>query len=328
MLKEQLTIIIPTYNRCDSLKETLNDLCLKNIDQVKIIVLDNNSTDNTESLVRECKAKYEFIDYKKNKVNIGLNANLLRTIEICETEWLWMLGDDDKINDDCLSKIELKIRGQIDSVLINFSNISFVERNSDLLSSGLDEFLCIMDSFPNLLFISTNIMNAKILKKNISLGYQYSYSMIPYFIMLLDILKNSESKVHFSKQSIVEFRRPEKNEKWSFINLWMGLPTLIEAIPGLSKSNINIISEKIFCEVYLNANFFYNIFMLYQDDENMAKYISRQILYRYKDFLRLSFFKFYLIIALIEIKLVRQILFLFSRVTYRSDLNKLNTRIA
>lgn len=31
----------------------------------------------------------------RKRANIGANANVLRCFELCETEWIWILGDDD-----------------------------------------------------------------------------------------------------------------------------------------------------------------------------------------------------------------------------------------
>lgn len=327
MLSEKLTVIIPTYNRVNSLKLTLISLCQYNRDNIEIIVLDNNSNDDTQKVVTEMQAHYHFIKYQRNKVNIGLNANLLRTIEICETEWLWMLGDDDFIIENCFEIIQTNISKLTDTVLINFAEVNFIQRANEISTKGLEQFLCFLDSFPNALFISTNIFNASKLKEYLSLGFQYSYSMIPCFIMVMANLKREDSKVIFSEKSIVKFKNPENTEKWSYLNLWLGLPTSYEAFTDLNKNEKELLDNKIFCEVKLSFNLFYNIFQLYKCNLTLAKYISRQIISRNQSFSSSSKVKILLFFLVVESKIFRHLLFRFGRFSERHEINKLNNRV-
>lgn len=50
-----LSVVICTYNRADLLSHTLQDICKQNIDQAdyEVIVIDNNSSDHTRSVVEE-----------------------------------------------------------------------------------------------------------------------------------------------------------------------------------------------------------------------------------------------------------------------------------
>lgn len=327
MLNNKLTIIIPTYNRCQSLKVTLANLCKNNYDQIKIIVLDNNSKDSTEFITREFQETYGFLEYKKNSTNIGLNANLLRTIEICETDWLWMLSDDDFIIDDCFHVIDRNLDNSENLLLINFATREFVHREKRKVTLGLESFLMYLDSFPNALFISTNLVNAKKLKKNISLGYQYTYSMIPYFIMLLDNLKKESSLVVFSQESIVKFNIPERIEKWSYLNLYLGLPTLLEAIPDLNEIEKELIKNKIFSEVQLSISTIYSIYELYSNNKSTANNISSQIFFRNKSITILPKYKLFLLFLIVKYAFFRNICFLFCRISIKNDINKLNSRI-
>ena len=41
-----LSIIIPTYNKCDRLLKTIQNIFSQNINDIQIIIIDDNSTDN------------------------------------------------------------------------------------------------------------------------------------------------------------------------------------------------------------------------------------------------------------------------------------------
>jgi len=64
-----VSIIIPTRNRCESLRNTIVSLQQQNFpdDHYEIIVIDNNSTDDTRCVVEECQqqGKKEIIYYEE-----------------------------------------------------------------------------------------------------------------------------------------------------------------------------------------------------------------------------------------------------------------------
>lgn len=73
MNKPLLSICIPTYNRSFYLKNSLNSvICQKEFKKgnVEIVISDNASTDDTESVVKEYVSKYENIRYFRNAENI------------------------------------------------------------------------------------------------------------------------------------------------------------------------------------------------------------------------------------------------------------------
>ena len=70
MNKPLLSICIPTYNRAEYLKNSIESIIcqdeFKN-KQVEIVIADNASTDNTESVARPYAQRYENIFYYRNE---------------------------------------------------------------------------------------------------------------------------------------------------------------------------------------------------------------------------------------------------------------------
>lgn len=56
--QELVSIIVCTYNRCEHLKRTLESLTTLDYSPIEIIVVDNNSTDETEQVAREFPVRY------------------------------------------------------------------------------------------------------------------------------------------------------------------------------------------------------------------------------------------------------------------------------
>lgn len=96
--KPILSICIPTFNRGDFLQTCLSSVVSelqKNPDAaVEVVVSDNASTDDTESLCRGYQKKCPAIQYFRNPRNIG-TENFEAVIEHAEGEYCWFLGDDD-----------------------------------------------------------------------------------------------------------------------------------------------------------------------------------------------------------------------------------------
>ena len=62
-LKDTLEIIIPSYNRCDTLAALLKTMLSSPVGNCIITVLDNNSTDGTGECVQQLSWKHSNIRY-------------------------------------------------------------------------------------------------------------------------------------------------------------------------------------------------------------------------------------------------------------------------
>ena len=103
----KLSICIPTYNRSSHLANCLNSIVLCNDQSVykfQICVSDNNSDDGTEDVVRSVQSKLN-IKYHKNKTNIGMTRNFLNVVSMAEGDFVWMIGDDDLLMPNAVSKL-------------------------------------------------------------------------------------------------------------------------------------------------------------------------------------------------------------------------------
>jgi abequosyltransferase len=102
MDKPILSICIPTYNRAKYLDEAIESIINQVIDSIKdkveICISDNCSEDNTEDIISKWQAKAPIpITYHRNSVNLGVDRNFLKVVEIANGDYCWFLGSDDKI---------------------------------------------------------------------------------------------------------------------------------------------------------------------------------------------------------------------------------------
>lgn len=77
----QVSVIVPTHNRASLLNKTLNSLLNQTFSpqHFEVIIVDNGSTDNTESICKEFQKKftnYVYIYDKKPGLHVGRHAGL------------------------------------------------------------------------------------------------------------------------------------------------------------------------------------------------------------------------------------------------------------
>lgn len=93
-----LAICIPTFNRakkiCDMLEHTAKTA---NEYGIAIYISDNHSDDDTEKVVRSFADQYDNIHYHKHSSNLGWLKNFDYVIHEPDTDYRWLMGDDDLI---------------------------------------------------------------------------------------------------------------------------------------------------------------------------------------------------------------------------------------
>lgn len=102
-MRPLLTIAVPTYNRPEALARLAKDFLISasGMDGVEVVVCDN-SDDAAARSNQEVFAETD-VRYCKNEKNLGFHGNLLRCIERASGQWLWIISDDDGVDQEAFS---------------------------------------------------------------------------------------------------------------------------------------------------------------------------------------------------------------------------------
>jgi glycosyltransferase involved in cell wall biosynthesis len=84
---------------------------------VEVIVSDNASTDNTQTICHEFCEKYEHFKYIRQPLNVGASANFSDVLKRATGEYFMWLGDDDWIDDTYVSHCISIMRDRSDVAL-------------------------------------------------------------------------------------------------------------------------------------------------------------------------------------------------------------------
>ncbi len=94
---QDLTIIIPSYNRGKYIKECLDSIFMQKTSySFHLIIPDDHSTDDSIEIIKEYQAKYpNKITLLESNVNQKLYKNVLRAYELTKTPYFTVLDPDD-----------------------------------------------------------------------------------------------------------------------------------------------------------------------------------------------------------------------------------------
>lgn len=89
-----ISVIIPSYNRGDTIKRSIESVLDQTYSNLEVIVVDDGSTDNTEEIVADLKSNKLF--YYKNHTNIGACGSRNRGVKMAKGEFIAFQDSDDE----------------------------------------------------------------------------------------------------------------------------------------------------------------------------------------------------------------------------------------
>jgi glycosyltransferase involved in cell wall biosynthesis len=105
-----VTVAIPTRNRSRLLAKTIASVLAQSYRDFTLVVSDNASDDDTADVVASFRDPR--LDYRPLKRNIGRAGNFNRLIDLVETDFVVLLGDDDALHPDHLAVTVDALKGR------------------------------------------------------------------------------------------------------------------------------------------------------------------------------------------------------------------------
>ncbi len=102
-----LSICIPNYNKPALLRNCLESIYqskLKSTMDFEICISDNSSTQKIDDVVKDYNNKLK-INFNINKINIGVGANILKSVSMAKGKFVWIIGNDDIVLPHTISRL-------------------------------------------------------------------------------------------------------------------------------------------------------------------------------------------------------------------------------
>lgn len=131
-----ISIIIPTYNRAEQLKECIESILMQNYNNYEIIVVDDGSTDYTEDIIK--KMNDDRIKFIRKEKNTGASESRRIGFEKSQGDYIIFCDDDDYYIDESYFK---KITKHLEDVEVNAvisNSIIKVEKENKYIFNNLN----------------------------------------------------------------------------------------------------------------------------------------------------------------------------------------------
>lgn len=99
----KVSVLIPTYNSAIYLDEAIQSVLHQTFQDYELIIVDNQSTDNTDEVVSKYLTNNK-VAYYKNETNIGMAGNWNQCLQYASGEYIKLLCSDDKFHPQLLEK--------------------------------------------------------------------------------------------------------------------------------------------------------------------------------------------------------------------------------
>lgn len=123
---KKLSVIVPSYNSAQYLPRCVMSLACQDIDaaEYEVIVVNDGSTDNTSSVLRELQARYGFLKVI-NKENGGLSSARNRGIEEASGRYVLFVDADDAVIPHTLGIIFQEMeKDNLDMMMMNYTSVT------------------------------------------------------------------------------------------------------------------------------------------------------------------------------------------------------------
>lgn len=97
-MNPKIDIMIPHYGDTASLRVAIDSVLVQKYQNWRMVIVDDGGSNETEDLVRQIALSTQNqVKYIKNPTNLGFAKNFQRCLDLVESDWFVMMGNDDKM---------------------------------------------------------------------------------------------------------------------------------------------------------------------------------------------------------------------------------------
>ncbi|MDE1294017.1 glycosyltransferase family 2 protein [Vibrio aestuarianus] len=138
-MKPLVTIIIPTYNAANFIRESLLSIVNQTWENIEIIIGDNASTDDTESRIEDIIKEHKHIVYIKNKENVGYSKNCNDLMKMSKGKYISIFHSDD-IYSPFIVEEQVKYMEEHPRILGCFTNFTPIDEDGDIIKGRIKSY--------------------------------------------------------------------------------------------------------------------------------------------------------------------------------------------
>lgn len=133
-MQDLISIIIPSFNHEKFITSTIKSIINQTFRNLELIIIDDNSTDNTRSAVlsleNECRKRFTKFKFIKKEQNKGINNSLNTGIDLANGEFVYIIASDDIAKPEAIETFYSFIKDKADYALITGDGELIDENNN------------------------------------------------------------------------------------------------------------------------------------------------------------------------------------------------------
>ena len=133
-MQDLISIIIPSFNHEKFITSTIKSIINQTFRNLELIIIDDNSTDNTKnavlSLENECRKRFAKFKFIKKEQNKGINNSLNTGIDLANGEFVYIIASDDIAKPEAIETFYSFIKDKADYALITGDGELIDENNN------------------------------------------------------------------------------------------------------------------------------------------------------------------------------------------------------
>ncbi len=209
MAELKVSIVVPVYNVEPHIKHCLETLVHQTLDGIEIIVVNDGSPDNSQSIIDEYAAKYPNLIFPYIKENGGLSDARNYGMKYARGEYIGFVDSDDFVEETMFEKLYTKAaEDDADIVVCGYNAIDEIKRVIKRLQMGNREHFgkSLFDN-PKLLYINAPYAWNKLFRRKMLEEYQIKFpkglifediaTTYPAFLCANKISKVDEALYHY-----------------------------------------------------------------------------------------------------------------------------------
>lgn len=203
----KLTIAIPIFNRPEYLEKALDSITigLRNKSytfDIGILIIDDSCSNINDYVVNKFidENKNTKISFVKNDINVGIDQNICNAIFFPDSDYVWLMGEDDLIDKKSFEVLDNYIYKDYDFIAVNYATVNnnyIIIRDSNFPNSSsinfLDKNTVDLSTFLSKYFIYIGFIGSCIYKKSLINKNHYSKYLGSYFSHLSPFLMKRDS---------------------------------------------------------------------------------------------------------------------------------------
>lgn len=108
-MQDLISVIIPSFNQEKYIPYTINSIINQTYKNLELIIIDDNSTDNTKNVVlsleSECKKRFINFKFIQKEKNSGINNSLNLGIDLAKGKFVYIIASDDIAKPDAVDTL-------------------------------------------------------------------------------------------------------------------------------------------------------------------------------------------------------------------------------